>query len=103
MNTYSYNDLQFKGLVPVKNYKGPILKLTKAEQKLITDYQKAITQTECELYKLERAYQKKKISEKDSNYFNDVHYYLSGKIENLKNKIREIKINRLNLQKGELK
>lgn len=47
---------QFTGMVPLKNYKGPMLKLTKADKEKIAALQENINQMEFELYHLERQF-----------------------------------------------
>ncbi len=97
------SNLQFSGLVPVKKYKGPILKLNKADKRNIANLEKEIAQTECDLYKLNKTYDRRKISESERNYFIDMEHTLYLKIKFLREEIRKIKINRFNIQKEKLK
>lgn len=91
--------IQFKGLVPIKNYKGPILKLTEAEQTKIKAIQDNITQLEIELFNLQSFYKNKKFQTRELEYFIDKEYKIKDQIEEFKNIIRDIKINSLNKQK----
>lgn len=97
--TNEINSIQFKGLVPLKKYKGPTLKLTDQEKLKIDTLQEYINQLEFELYNLQKFYQGKNLQSQKYNYFLDKELTIKGKIENYKNQIRNIKINNINSQK----
>lgn len=94
------NFIQFRGLVPIKKYKGPILKLTDIEKQKIKNLQEQITQLELELYNLQKFYLSKKLPTKNINYFLDKEYNIKCQIEDYNNQIRNIKISNTNAQKA---
>lgn len=94
------NFIQFRGLVPIKKYKGPILKLTDIEKQKIKNLQEQITQLELELYNLQKFYLSKKLPTKNINYFLDKEYNIKCQIEDYNNQIRNIKISNINAQKA---
>lgn len=93
------NSIHFNGLVPLKNYKGPTLKLTDRERLEINTLKEYINQLEIELYKLQKFYQGKKFQTQKANYFIDKEFTIKCKIEDYQNRIRNIKINNINAQK----
>ena len=91
-------NISFGVLVPIKNYSGPILKLTKEDKDKINILQKSISQLEIELYKLKNYFGYKQMSTQTSNYYADKFDNINFKIENLREMIKEIKISRLKSQ-----
>lgn len=94
------SNLQFQGLVPYNQYKGPLLKLTKSEKDKISKLQENINQAEFELYHLQRKYEGKFLKTEDFDYYAGQVDKLMYRIEELKELIRNIKINRLTMQKN---
>ena len=96
--------MSFGALIPANKYKGPLLKLTKEDKTKIAALQEDINRIELEHYKINQYIQTKK-----NLSFNvlDILYTQSDRleyrIEQLKNMIREIKMNRLKTQKDALK
>lgn len=95
----NYQNIPFKGIVPLKNYKGPLLKLSDDDKRRIEQLQETVGLLEHELYRLQRYYSVHKMTspEKD-RYFNRC-MVIESEIEDLLNEIKNIKINRLNMQK----
>ncbi len=93
-------DIQFKGLVPIKKYKGPLLKLTAQEKDRIACLQEHINQMEFELYHLSKRYEGKHLRTEIFDNFMEKKFKLMVRIKQLKDVIRNIKINRLNIQKS---
>ena len=91
-------NISFGVLVPIKNYNGQILKLTKEDKDKINSLQKSISQLEIELYRLEKYFSNKHLSTQISNYYADKFDNINFKIENLREMIKEIKISRLKSQ-----
>ena len=79
------NQIAFNGMIPLKNYKGPILKLTNSETERIAALQKNINNMEIELYQLNKIFEGKRLTT------------IQGELKQI---IRDIKINRLNAQKN---
>lgn len=96
------SNTNFNAKIPLSQYKGPILQLTEEDKKLIAAYEKEIQDLTSRMYKLETL---SKVRKQNYNLhttklvLNDmqqsINYYL--------NKIREIKINRFNQQKNNIK
>lgn len=99
VNTYNCNFQADKRLIPLAQYKGPILKLTRNDKAKIAQYRKTISSLELDTYKLE-ALAKKSKSAKETSYFFDKIQRTLFEIEKLREKIREIKIARFNKQKA---
>ena len=91
--------VSFQGYIPLKQYKGPVLKLTKDEEAKISALQENINNYEIELYRLTKLYDGKKLSTNQANYYLNKVETINAHINELKQLIREIKINRLNMQK----
>ena len=92
--TYNQN---FKALVPIKDYKGVVLKLTKEDSKKIADLINEKTLLLFELDNISKKLSKIKTltgSSKLLDYHNDVLY----KIKKIDDAIREIKVSRKNEQ-----
>ena len=102
----------FRALKPLSEYKGPILKLTKADKEKIAKYEKQIAQLDIEMMKLNDYAQSRgtgvnhvknfTVEEYGSNYFADQLFSLDAKIDSLKKMIKQIKMNRLEKQKSKL-
>ncbi len=95
----NYGNVQFGGLIPLKDYKGPILKLTEGDIIKIKQLQASINQLKCELYKLETYATRKKMNTVEREHYSDRAISLDVRISMLENEIKSIKINRLNMQK----
>ncbi len=93
---------QFTGMVPLKNYKGPMLKLTKADKEKIAALQENINQMEFELYHLERQFNAGRLRTEKWNFLAEREGKLLERIDYLKDMIRNIKIERLNKQKKQI-
>lgn len=95
--------ISFQGrkLIPIKDYDGVILKLTKADKKKIEAVQENINIYDSEIELLKNMSKK---AETDSafDYFYNKIWHLEQEIESAKNYIKEIKTNRLNKQKTKL-
>ena len=96
---YNIKPISFKAdnrrLVPLSDYKGPILKLSAKDKERINILQKQITEKELDLYKLN-------LCKKQSSNNKNLYYYYCSKILDihteisyLLKKIKEIKVSRL--------
>ncbi len=94
------NQIAFNGMIPLKNYKGPILKLTNSETERIAALQKNINNMEIELYQLNKIFEGKRLTTIQGNYYLNKIEAINAQITELKQIIRDIKINRLNAQKN---
>lgn len=96
--------VSFRGLVPLNEYNGTILKLTKKDKKAISILQKAISDYEADCYEnIRHKSLKKTWTEKDS-----IAYFIRGiknseTIEQLQKEIAQIKQNRLQKQQEKAK
>lgn len=100
----SNKNIQFHGLIPLQKHKGPLLQLTNDEKQKIASLQENITRMEFEMYQLNKIYDKQFIRTETFQYYANKIDRLQIKINELKDTIREIKINRFNQQKtAELK
>ncbi len=103
MQILSLNNTQTptsKGLVPMSDFKGPVLKLTKKEKERIAKLEQAILDNEHELYLMSRYRDlKQNWTEKDQYVysFGGLGYELN--IKRLKSEIQRIKLNRINKQR----
>lgn len=95
---YGNSNIQFRGMVPLKDYKGPILKLTQAEIKNINVLQENINMMEIELYNLDKKYAGKHLTTEIFQFYAGKWDSLNTEIKSLKEMIRNIKINRLKEQ-----
>ena len=103
-NINSLNTISYTGLVKRADYKGPILKLTKKEQKEISNLRKAIAEYELQLYEDQKNRSFKKAwTEKDQYLYNENGFSIDVKIEKLLDRIEEIKRNRINIQREKAK
>ena len=91
-----------RNLRPLKEHSGVTLKLTKKEKTQIEKYEASISELECELYKL---YQNLKpaMSPKEREFWSDKIGYYEHRVNELKALIKEIKVNRYNIQKSKQK
>ena len=90
-------------LKPLSEYKGPILKLTSKEQERITKLNQKISELEVDLISIEKKLNKNpKIITKENVILTKLKQEADAKILMLKKIIKDIKINRLNIQKKEL-
>ena len=89
----------FRGLIPLSEYKGPILKLTKKEKELIAHYTQEKSLIELEIMRLRSVYDNYKIHNVDSDWYEDKMGSLVLQRDHLADLINEIKVNRLNKQK----
>ncbi len=93
-----------KGLKPISEYKGPILKLTKKEKSQISIIESKISELEIELIKLDKTWKNiKKPSDIQQDYYSYKIYSINNWIESLRKSIKEIKMKRLEKQKEKLK
>ena len=89
----------FGGLIPLSEYKGSILKLTKKEKELIAHYAHEKSLIELEIMRLRSVYDNYKIHNVDSDWYEDKMGSLVLQRDHLADLINEIKVNRLNKQK----
>ncbi len=97
MNTISSISFGSRKLIPLSSYKGTILQLTEADKKQISGYQSQIASLELEKYKLEKLMKEQKLSAYD--YFYNKLWHLDTMIEELLEQVKQVKLNRLELQK----
>lgn len=97
---YTAPKIQFGGKIPMKNYKGPILQLTKDETEKIAKIQDNISQLEIERYKILQFFEGKHISYQQYDYYANTLNLLEYRIEQARELIREIKVNRFTIQKN---
>ena len=93
----------FKAKVPLSEYKGPILKLTKPDIKKIDKLKDVKFQYEMELIDVEKLLASKKISTAQFNFLMNKKNKIEHLIQDIIDTIKEIKINRLNIQKSKIK
>lgn len=89
----------FQGFIPLSEYKGPILKLTKKDKELIANYLHEKSLIELEIMQLKSIYSNYKIQNIDSSWYEDKVLQLVLKRDEIDNLINEVKVNRLNKQK----
>ena len=87
--------ISFNGLVPLKKYKGPLLKLTKAEETKIAALQANINELEIELYNIDKFCSTRHLTYGQENYYFNKIDIINTHIRELKEEIRKIKINSL--------
>lgn len=95
----SISNQNFKAKVPLSEYKGVILKLTKKDNEKIAKLIEQRTLLEFELSFINKMLEKKKTIIGSSTMFNRK-IKLEAFINDITNQIKEIKINRLNKQKA---
>ena len=96
----NYSKINFCGLIPKREYKGPILKLTDEDKNKIDVLQKTISQLELDLYKLKLYFEHGKKTCRDLDYYYTRRDMLRTKIEILEAEIKDIKKERLNKQRS---
>ena len=89
----------FQGYIPLSEYKGPILKLTKKDKELIAHYIHEKSLIELEIVKLRSVYDSYKIHNIDSEWYADKMGSLVLQRDNIDKLIQEVKTNRINQQK----
>lgn len=92
----------FKAKVPLSEYKGPVLKLTKPDLKKIEKLKNIRYEYEMELISIDNLLAKKKISNAQFQFLMNKKSKIEALISEIVSKIKEIKINRLNIQKSKL-
>lgn len=95
-------NIEGRNLRPLKEHSGVTLKLTQKEQSQVEKYEASISELECELYKLYQ-HLKPVMSSKERNFWSDKIFSYENRIEYLKGQIKDIKINRYNIQKSNQK
>ncbi len=93
------SNVQFRGMVPVTDYKGPVLKLTENDIEKINKLQNSISQLEFEIYGINKLLEYKRLTPNELNYYYNKLDILDYQIRSLKESIKQIKVNRLNIQK----
>lgn len=103
MNIFTITpNLNMQGrLVPLKDFKGPILKLTKKDKEQISQIEAHIQQYEQELIKLESCWNAARNTRKEDSYDAKIKK-LESFVAEARMLIENIKINRLNKQKAKL-
>ena len=105
INKINYSEsLTFKHtgkLIPIDKYKGPILKLTELDKEKITQYQDSITSLELNISKFQD-FLRKRHNANNASYYYDKISRCEYEIDRLKKLIRDIKINRIKIQKEQL-
>lgn len=91
-----------RNLRPLKEHGGVTLKLTKKEKSQIEKYETAIAEFECELYKLYQQL-RRSMSPKERVFWSDKITYYEFRISELKEQVKDIKVNRYNIQKSKQK
>ena len=91
-----------RNLRPLSEYSGVILRLTAKEKKEISELRASIAKLECDLYDLHKNV-KTRMPQTKLDYFWNKIIVCEGKIDTLKETIREIMVNRLNIQKAKKK
>lgn len=92
----------FQALVPLSEYKGPILKLTKSDKAKIKELSNTKASLELDLYNIENILKEKKLAS-ELNWYNNLYDSILYKIEYLNEQIKQIKIDRKNQQLNALK
>lgn len=87
-------------LIPLNEYKGPILKLTKTDKAKIAQLQEKLNDADYELAKINDLYKKNYRNSSNRNYFEGIIGKLEATIDELKTAIKEIKINRIQKQRA---
>lgn len=87
-------------LIPIAEYKGPILKLTKKEQATVQQLEKEITALELEQFNIKSYMDKTKLTSEQEDILYDKLNRLSSWIKEFRENIQNIKIERFNKQKA---
>ena len=93
-------NMSFKALVPIEQYKGTILKLTKNEKEKIAKYEHQIGALELERIHIINRSLKTRHNAPLENYYSSRLLKLESQIEILKDMIKKIKLDRLSKQKN---
>lgn len=101
-NAVSSQFAKGRNLKPLSEYTGQILRLTAKEKKEISGLNASIAKLECDLYDLHKNV-KTGMSQAKLDYFWNKIIICEGKIDTLREAIREIKVKRFNIQKSEQK
>lgn len=96
---YVNRNVSFGKLIPINKYSGPVLKLTKDDTEKINALQENITRLEVDLYKFKRYFEYKRVIPQNWEYYSEKIDIIYNQIDRLREAIKEIKINRLNIQK----
>ena len=97
--TNNYNQqIVSRGLVPIKDYKGIILQLTKEDKERIAQLLHEKSLLELELERVRSVYSNYKVHSADSTWYEDTLIQINLKIDELKKYIKDIKVNRLKQQ-----
>ena len=99
VSNYNFNFSSNRKLVPLSEYKGIILKLTKSDKATISKLESKIAELELEIHSLEKIDNKIKIACGKKLYYENRLNQLEIWIKFLREKIRNIKIARLKKQK----
>lgn len=104
LNTLSNitQNLNGKKLTPLKDYKGVVLKLTNKDKKQIEKYNDEIAKLECDIYNICRYYDKHKTLQ-NGEYYMDKLGMIQAAINKFHALIKQVKQNRLDIQKSNLK
>lgn len=103
ITSINVQNFQAKKLVPISQYQGPILKLTKKDKEKIALLLDKKTQISFELYGVTKLLEKNhKTITREWQHLSIVQSKLMGEIDRINNMIKEIKIARLNKQKKNL-
>ena len=95
----NYNTNFKANLIPKSEYKGIILKLTKADKEKIHALQTKKAEIELDLSCIQKHINKIKITTPESIRLQDKYFTLEERIHEIENMIKKIKIDRLNKQK----
>lgn len=87
-----------KKYIPISEHKGPVLKLTKAEEKKVVELREQIADAEIKYFKLAGIYAHNINAMNKRDYKDNVFCNLRFLIENLKNEIKEIQQQRYEKQ-----
>ena len=91
----------FQGFIPKSKYKGPILELTESDKEQIANIQKQITSLECNIYEYTALHKsKKRTSDTQERTYKAYCKYVQRALNELREKIKEVKVHRLNIQKA---
>lgn len=91
-----------KKLIPLKDYNGPVLKLTKSEKAKISVMQQQIMDADYELAKMYELFKQNIHNSGRCNFYESVVQRLQFQIERLKSEIQSIKSNRIQKQRKKI-
>ena len=101
MQITTNNRISFSGLIPIKNHRGPLLKLDKNEEERISALRENIVQLECEIYNFSIYYTGRRLSSDEIDYYSDKMYKIETQLKYLRRLIKDIKTNRYRQQIAE--